>query len=440
MQSENYCGLLALRLLVSYHLKIHSQLDGINGNAFSIKIIVTHLFKRITRCISFVMCAIYYLQLYIKAWSSMKRYRKSLPALGVLILLGTTWTPVHTYAQIGFPDDKPAGGGGGGFTNSTNQTCVCVPSGRCATTTVPTDGSGMIDVRIVTSQTSSPISPTPNIVTPPTCAAGLDRCCYPGPFQCGLQYPAVAAAKAPAAGQAYYGEYPWQAVLLGPGDIYVGSGALIDPLNVITAAHRISEYVSGARALRVRLGEWDASAASEPIPALEYTVSKFFVHPSYNAANLQNDIAMLRLSSAVPLGATPTITTACLPATSFVGTTCWVSGWGKNDFVSGSYQAIQKKVDVAVRSPADCQTALRTTRLGSTFVLDATSFVCAGGEAGKDACTGDGGSPLVCSLGGRYFVVGLVAWGIGCGTSNIPGVYVNVASYVPWITSTVSLA
>lgn len=127
MQSENYCGLLALRLLVSYHLKIHSQLDGINGNAFSIKIIVTHLFKRITRCISFVMCAIYYLQLYIKAWSSMKRYRKSLPALGVLILLGTTWTPVHTYAQIGFPDDKPAGGGGGGELNH----FFCMHHGIC---------------------------------------------------------------------------------------------------------------------------------------------------------------------------------------------------------------------------------------------------------------------------------------------------------------------
>ncbi|XP_062714534.1 phenoloxidase-activating factor 2 isoform X2 [Aedes albopictus] len=402
----------------------------------------------------------------------MKRYRQPFPVLSVLMVLGATWTPVQVYGQIGFPDSPSpgAGGGGGDLTrqlatnvstgiitgilngtvplqtvlplpplNSTNQTCVCVPTGRCTTTTVPTDGSGMIDVRIVTSQTSSPVSPTPNIVTPATCAAGLDRCCYAGPFQCGMQYPAVAAAKAPAAGQAYYGEYPWQAVLLGPGDIYVGSGALVDPLNVITAAHRITEYVGGSKVLRVRMGEWDASAASEPFAALEYTVTKFFVHPSYNAANLQNDIAMLRLSAVVPLGVTPTITTACLPATAFVGTSCWVSGWGKNDFVSGSYQAIQKKVDVTIRSAADCQTALRTTRLGSAFVLDATSFVCAGGEAGKDACTGDGGSPLVCALGGRYFVVGLVAWGIGCGTSNIPGVYVNVASYVPWITSTISL-
>ena len=30
-------------------------------------------------------------------------------------------------------------------------------------------------------------------------------------------------------------------------------------------------------------------------------------------------------------------------------------------------------------------------------------------------------------------ILGIVAWGIGCGNENIPGVYVNVAAYVCWI-------
>ncbi|CAG9810172.1 unnamed protein product [Chironomus riparius] len=51
----------------------------------------------------------------------------------------------------------------------------------------------------------------------------------------------------------------------------------------------------------------------------------------------------------------------------------------------------------------------------------------------KDACTGDGGAPLSCFVGDRFYLQGLVAWGIKCGTSNIPGVYVNINSYVPWI-------
>ncbi|XP_001866383.2 phenoloxidase-activating factor 2 isoform X2 [Culex quinquefasciatus] len=370
----------------------------------------------------------------------------------IRLTVSACWFLISIAAQgINFPDGSATtvASNNGGITGitalpATNQTCICVPTGRCtgSSGTGSVDGSGMLDVRIVTSSSTTNTNIvtgiTPNIVTPATCAAGLERCCLPGGYQCGLQFPPVAAARQPAAGQAAYGEYPWQAVLLGPGDIYVGSGALIDPLNVITAAHRISDYLSGTRVLRVRLGEWDASAASEPIPAQEYTVVKYFVHPGYVAANLKNDIAMLRLASSVNLGATPTITTACLPSTSFVGQRCWVSGWGKNDFVSGSYQAIQKEVDVPVKSSNECEASLRTTRLGATFSLDANSFICAGGEAGKDACTGDGGSPLVCGLGGRFFVVGLVAWGIGCGTSNIPGVYVNVASYVPWIMTTVS--
>lgn len=45
-----------------------------------------------------------------------------------------------------------------------------------------------------------------------------------------------------------------------------------------------------------------------------------------------------------------------------------------------------KEVDVPILSQTDCQSALRKTRLGQFFVLD-NNFLCAGGEAGKDACT-----------------------------------------------------
>jgi len=52
----------------------------------------------------------------------------------------------------------------------------------------------------------------------------------------------VTGSKTPTSGQAAYGAYPWQAVLLAPGDVYTGSGALIDNLHVLTAAHRVTEF------------------------------------------------------------------------------------------------------------------------------------------------------------------------------------------------------
>lgn len=51
----------------------------------------------------------------------------------------------------------------------------------------------------------------------------------------------------------------------------------------------------------------------------------------------------------------------------------------------GHYQVILKKVDLPTVPRDKCQDKLRSTRLGKYFVLH-ESFICAGGEAGKDTC------------------------------------------------------
>jgi len=165
----------------------------------------------------------------------------------------------------------------GGAQNVPNA-CFCVPTGTCNNNNNPggggTDGAGNIDIRIVnvsfvsfrklsliafhpqtpgaaSGQTGTSLQITTavssgitTIVNSPTfCQNLLERCCPSAGWRCGTRYPAVSGALNPSTGQAAFGSYPWQAVLLAPGDIYQGSGVLIDHFHVLTAAHRVNEFL-----------------------------------------------------------------------------------------------------------------------------------------------------------------------------------------------------
>merc|ERR1711936_499191 len=174
------------------------------------------------------------------------------------------------------------------------------------------------------------------------------------------------------------------------------------------------------------------------------------VHTFYKTwaeTRLSDDIAVMITSRVIDLQH-PYVSPACFPScqeqfdhvfSNGTGARCWTAGWGKDEF-SGSFQFIQHKVDVPLVPAAQCNAALKQALnqkkpgVGDRFQLT-QGEVCAGTENGKDACTGDGGSPLVCQAqSGRWTVVGLVAWGIGCG-SHVPGVYTNVHHYKQWINS-----
>jgi len=257
-------------------------------------------------------------------------------------------------------------------------------------------------------------------------------------------------------GESSPGEFPWTCLVLNENNDFIGSCAIIpdDSSNnngagtrkVVTAAHKLKN-VQKTELLKIRVGEYDASGFNSPesINHEEYTVTRLLKHPQFNAGRLINDIAILYTDRNINLN-NPNVNTACLPSCrdqfshqfqNGTGLRCWVAGWGKNE-IDGSFQFIQHKVDLPLVESGKCDSqlkaALERQRPGSgrRFRLH-QSEICAGGQIGKDACTGDGGSPLVCQAqSGRWTVVGLVTWGVGC-ASDVPGVYVRMSQFNQWI-------
>ncbi|XP_066991667.1 phenoloxidase-activating factor 2 [Anabrus simplex] len=318
--------------------------------------------------------------------------------------------------------------------------CTCVPYYQCQNGTVIQNGVGLIDIRIKEGP----------------CESYLDVCCQapikdpvepPPPVRngnCGARHPEGVGFRITGDNdnESQFGEFPWMVAILREetlGDnpeklnVYKCGGSLIHQQMVLTAAHCVYAAQDG---LKIRAGEWDTQTKNEVLPHQDRNVINVFIHPDYHSGALYNDVALLLLDKPVALA--DNVDVVCLPEQDqvFDHSRCFASGWGKDVFgKEGRYQVILKKVELPVVPRDTCINSLRQTRLGNYFELH-ESFICAGGEQGKDTCKGDGGSPLVCPSPNdqlRYQQAGIVAWGIGCGENNTPGVYANVAKLRSWI-------
>lgn len=201
-------------------------------------------------------------------------------------------------------------------------------------------------------------------------------------------------------------------------------GAVIAPTKILTAAHCVKGYNWYAHGAVVT-GATQLATSTDLYGGTVTGVWRQWNHPSYNAATIDNDIAVLTLAN--PVRATPIrMTTAADTASYKAGTNAKLYGWGRTTSTTQDISTTLKTATLPIQADTTC-----AGFYGADFVKG--HMVCAGTPAtGADegttsACNGDSGGPLV--VNNR--IVGVVSWGVkDCVENGAYSVFSKVSTYV----------
>ena len=193
-------------------------------------------------------------------------------------------------------------------------------------------------------------------------------------------------------------------------------GSLVREDWVVTAAHCV--LGDSPSNLQVKIGLHNVNGTTGSVTR---NVSEIIIHPSYNSNSLNNDYALLRLSSPITNFEPIKLVTSDSHDNEPVMST--TMGWGATSS-GGSSSAILLEVDVPIDDSCGSYSNSSITN----------NMVCAGdSNGGEDSCQGDSGGPLIMTNSdGEYELIGIVSWGYGCAEAQYPGVYSRIYPKLDW--------
>uniref|UniRef100_A0A667IS07 Kallikrein related peptidase 15 n=1 Tax=Lynx canadensis TaxID=61383 RepID=A0A667IS07_LYNCA len=222
---------------------------------------------------------------------------------------------------------------------------------------------------------------------------------------------------------------PRQAALLERGRF--NCGVSLSARRMLSAAHRHTGFMS------VHLGEHDLRKRDGP--EVLCTVARLVPHPCHEARSHRHDVMLPRLTR--PACLSPQVRPVALPTRCpQPGEACVVSGWGLvADDKPGTKGSARSQVSLP--DPLHCAniSVIPATSCSKDYPGRLMStMVCAGVEGGgTDSGEGDSGEPHTAWLVCGGVLQGIVPWGdVPCDTTNKPGVYTKVCSYLGWIRDT----
>lgn len=228
------------------------------------------------------------------------------------------------------------------------------------------------------------------------------------------------------------GAYPWQVMFWTELRKAFCGGSLVNDQWVLTASHCFKRDDIHTDEVEVKLGKYDIFEV-EPQQVVTKIVDVHF-HPNFNVNTFDNDIALVQLADRVAF--TDYILPVCLGDSATIerdffssddvqlGT---VTGWGQLTESPNTLPRFLQEIRLPIIDHRTCQQ--------STNYPVTRNMFCAGykQEIVGDACKGDSGGPFVVQRKNRWYLIGIVSWGVGCGRKDHYGYYAKVSNYHSWI-------